>query len=161
MKYVYIGKIVNTHALKGEVRIISNFEYKQRVFKKGFNLYIGQNKNKEVIETYRVHKQFDMVKFIGIDYINDVLKYKGCNVYINMDDLELNEDEILEGELINMKVYSKDKELGIITEYRNDNGNKMIRVNDKFIPYNKDFITKIDKKNKKIYMHDIGVFLWK
>lgn len=159
MNYVNIGKIVNTHALKGEVRIISNFEYKQRVFKKGFNLYIGQNKNKEVIETYRVHKQFDMVKFIGIDYINDVLKYKGCNVYINMDDLELNEDEILEGELINMKVYSKDKELGIITEYRNDNGNKMIRVNDKFIPYNKDFIEKIDKQNKVIYMHDIEVFL--
>ena len=159
MNYICIGKIVNTHALKGEVRIISNFEYKQRVFKKGFNLYIGQNKNKEVIETYRVHKQFDMVKFIGIDYINDVLKYKGCNVYINMDDLELNEDEILEGELINMKVYSKDKELGIITEYRNDNGNKMIRVNDKFIPYNKDFIEKIDKQNKVIYMHDIEVFL--
>ena len=159
MNYVNIGKIVNTHALKGEVRIISNFEYKQRVFKKGFNLYIGQKKNKEVIETYRVHKQFDMVKFIGIDYINDVLKYKGCNVYINMDDLELNEDEILEGELINMKVYSKDKELGIITEYRNDNGNKMIRVNDKFIPYNKDFIEKIDKQNKVIYMHDIEVFL--
>ena len=159
MNYVNIGKIVNTHALKGEVRIISNFEYKQRVFKKGFNLYIGQNKNKEVIETYRVHKQFDMVKFIGIDYINDVLKYKGCNIYINMDDLELNEDEILEGELINMKVYSKDKELGIITEYRNDNGNKMIRVNDKFIPYNKDFIEKIDKQNKVIYMHDIEVFL--
>ena len=159
MNYVNIGKIVNTHALKGEVRIISNFEYKQRVFKKGFNLYIGQNKNKEVIETYRVHKQFDMVKFIGIDYINDVLKYKGCNVYINMDDLELNEDEILEGELINMKVYSKGKELGIITEYRNDNGNKMIRVNDKFIPYNKDFIEKIDKQNKVIYMHDIEVFL--
>ena len=159
MNYVNIGKIVNTHALKGEVRIISNFEYKQRVFKKGFNLYIGQNKNKEVIETYRVHKQFDMVKFIGIDYINDVLKYKGCNVYINMDDLELNEDEILEGELINMKVYSKDKELGIITEYRNDNGNKMIRINDKFIPYNKDFIEKIDKQNKVIYMHDIEVFL--
>ena len=159
MNYVNIGKIVNTHALKGEVRIISNFEYKQRVFKKGFNLYIGQNKNKEVIETYRVHKQFDMVKFIGIDYINDVLKYKGCNVYINMDDLELNEDEILEGELINMKVYSKDKELGIITEYRNDNGNKMIRVNDKFIPYNNDFIEKIDKKNSIIYMHDIEVFL--
>ena len=159
MNYVNIGKIVNTHALKGEVRIISNFEYKNKVFKPGFKFYMGQFKNEETVETYRPHKQFDMVKFIGIDYINDVLKYKGCNVYINMDDLELNEDEILEGELINMKVYSKDKELGIITEYRNDNGNKMIRVNDKFIPYNKDFITKIDKENKKIYMHDIGVFL--
>ena len=34
MKYIYVGKIVNTHALKGEVRLISDFEYKERVFKK-------------------------------------------------------------------------------------------------------------------------------
>ncbi len=159
MKYINVGKIVNTHALKGEVRIISNFEYKDRIFKKGFNLYIGQFKDKEVIETYRVHKQFDMVKFVGIDYINDVLKYKGCSVYVNEEDLNLGSDEILESEFYGMKVYSNDKEIGIITEYRNDNGNKMIRVNDKFIPYNSDFITKIDKQNNIIYMHDIEVFL--
>ena len=49
MEYINVGKIVNTHALKGEVRIISNFEYKERIFKKGFNLYIGQFKDKEEI----------------------------------------------------------------------------------------------------------------
>lgn len=159
MKYINVGRIVNTHALKGEVRIISNFEYKDRVFKKGFNLYIGQFKDKEEIETYRVHKQFDMVKFVGINYINDVLKYKGCSVYVLEEDLNLGNDEILESEFYGIKVYSNDKEVGIITEYRNDNGNKMIRVNDKFIPYNSDFITKIDKQNNIIYMHDIEVFL--
>ena len=159
MNYICIGKIVNTHALKGEVRIISNFEYKEKVFKKDFNLYIGEEKNKEVIETYRVHKQFDMVKFVGIDYINDVIKYKGLSVYINKEDLDLKDDEILENEFSGMKVYSNNKEVGIINEYRNDNGNKMIKVNDKFIPYNKDFITKIEKQNNIIYMHDIEVFL--
>lgn len=159
MKYINVGKIVNTHALKGEVRIISNFEYKNRIFKKGFDLYIGQFKDKEVIETYRVHKQFDMVKFVGIDYINDVLKYKGCSVYILDSDLSLDDDELLESEFCNMKVVTNDKEIGIITEYRNDNGNKMIRVNNKFIPYNKDFVTRIDKNNNIIYMHDIEVFL--
>jgi 16S rRNA processing protein RimM len=159
MKYINVGKIVNTHALKGEVRIISNFEYKDRVFKKGFNLYIGQFKDKEVIETYRVHKHFDMVKFVGIDYINDVLKYKGNYIYASIEDLNLDDNEILESEFINMKVYSNNEEIGIITEYRNDNGNKMIRINDKFIPYNKDFITRVDKKNNIIYMHDIEVFL--
>ena len=83
MKYIYVGKIVNTHALKGEVRLISNFEFKDRIFKKEFKLYIGQEKYEEKIETYRIHKQYDMIKFIGIDYINDVLKYKGEYVYIN------------------------------------------------------------------------------
>ncbi len=160
MKYIFIGRIVNTHALKGEVRIVSDFEFKDRIFKENTLLYIGENKDKEIIETYRKHKQFDMVKFKGIDYINDVLKYKGSKVYIDESILNLKDDEILISELINMDVYNDNKYVGKITEYRSDNGNNMLRVNNKLIPYNKDFITKIDKENKSIYFHDIGVFLW-
>lgn len=159
MKYIFIGRIVNTHALKGEVRIVSDFELKDRIFKENTLLYIGENKDKEIIETYRKHKQFDMVKFKGIDYINDVLKYKGSKVYIDESILNLKDDEILISELINMDVYNDNKYVGRITEYRSDNGNNMLRVNNKLIPYNKDFITKIDKENKSIYFHDIGVFL--
>ena len=159
MKYIFIGRIVNTHALKGEVRIVSDFEFKDRIFKENTLLYIGENKDKEVIETYRKHKQFDMVKLKGIDNINNVLKYKGSKVYINEEDLKLKDDEILISELLNMDVYNNDKLVGKITEYRSDNGNNMLRVNDKLVPYNKDFITKIDKENKCIYFHDIGVFL--
>ena len=159
MKYIFIGRIVNTHALKGEVRIVSDFEFKDRIFKENTLLYIGENKDKEIIETYRKHKQFDMVKFKGIDYINDVLKYKGSKVYIDESTLNLKDDEILISELINMDVYNDNKYVGKITEYRSDNGNNMLRVNNKLIPYNKDFITKIDKENKSIYFHDIGVFL--
>lgn len=159
MKYIFIGMIVNTHALKGEVRIVSDFEFKDRIFKENTLLYIGENKDKEIIETYRKHKQFDMVKFKGIDYINDVLKYKGSKVYIDESILNLKDDEILISELINMDVYNDNKYVGRITEYRSDNGNNMLRVNNKLIPYNKDFITKIDKENKSIYFHDIGVFL--
>lgn len=159
MEYIYIGKLVNTHALKGEVRIVSDFEYKERVFRINNNLYLGHQKNKEVIESYRKHKQYDMVKFKGIDYINDVLKYKGVNVYINKEELILTEDEILTSELNEYEVILNDNSIGKIQEYRNDNGNKMIRVNNKFIPYNKNFINKIDKNNKKIYYHDIEVFL--
>ena len=159
MKYIYIGKIVNTHALKGEVRLISNFEFKERIFKKDFKFYIGQEKVEEKIETYRIHKQYDMVKFIGIDYINDVLKYKGSNVYINEEDLKLQDDELLESDYPNMELYNNEKFIGKIEHYRNDNGNEMLRVNDKYIPYNKNFITKVDKQNNRIYMHDIEVFL--
>ena len=159
MKYIYIGKIVNTHALKGEVRIISNFEFKSRVFKPNVKLYIGQFKTEEIIETYRRHKQFDMVKFVNIDSINEVLKYKGDGVYIDENTLTLEDDEILEDEFLMMNIYIQDKLVGKVQEYRNDNGNKMLKVNDKYIPYNSNFITKIDKKNKIIFMHDIEVFL--
>ena len=151
--------MTNTHALKGEIRILSNFEFKNKVFTKGFKLYVGHLKTEETIETYRRHKQFDMVKFVGIDNINDVIKYKGASVFINEEDLNLSNDEILTEELIGMKVYNDNSLVGNITEYREDNGNKNIRVNDKLIPFNKDFISKIDKQNKEIHFHDIGVFL--
>lgn len=159
MRFIYIGKVTNTHALKGEIRILSNFEFKNKVFTKGFKLYVGHLKTEEVIETYRRHKQYDMVKFIGIDNINDVIKYKGASVFINGEDLHLNDDEILTEELIGMKAYNNNTLVGTITEYREDNGNKNVRVDDKLVPYNKDFISKIDKQNREIHFHDIGVFL--
>ena len=44
MEYVLIGKIVNTHGIKGELRIKSDFLMKERVFKKGMSYYIGKDK---------------------------------------------------------------------------------------------------------------------
>lgn len=154
-EYILIGKIVNTHALKGEVRLISDFEYKEKVFVINNELYIGKEKNKETIETYRKHKNFDMIKFKGIETINEVIKYKGHKVYILKETLNLGEDEILIDELINMQVIFNDKILGEVEEYRNDSGNKIIKVSGKYIPYNKNFIEKIDKKERKIYYKNI------
>ena len=42
-EYIYIGKIVNTHGIKGEIRIISNFDKKEIVFKKGFKTFFKKN----------------------------------------------------------------------------------------------------------------------
>ena len=44
-----------------------------------------------VINTYRVHKNYDMVTFDGINDINDVLKYKGKKVYIDRNEYDLSE----------------------------------------------------------------------
>ena len=69
MKFINIGKIVNTHGIKGELRILSKFRYKDKVFKKGMNLYVGKKKEKFTINTYRFHKIFDMVTFNGFNNI--------------------------------------------------------------------------------------------
>ena len=72
---LYIGMVAGTHGIKGEIRISSDFKYKDLVFKKGNHLYIDDDNL--VINTYRVHKNYDMVTFENINDINDVLKYKG------------------------------------------------------------------------------------
>ena len=43
MNFVYIGELVNTHGLKGEVKIISDFKEKDKVFKVGNKIYTGIN----------------------------------------------------------------------------------------------------------------------
>jgi len=163
MEYIYIGEIINTHGIKGEVRIRSDFKYKKDVFKKDFNLYIGKDKIKEVINTYRVHKNYDMVTFLNINNINDVLKYKGMNVYVNKDELSI--DGILDEDIIGMMVYSNNKEIGKVSEIMKGVANDILVIekdkNRHLIPYIDEFIINIDVENKRIDIKEIEGLLWK
>jgi len=153
MDYIYIGTIISTHGIKGELKIKSNFEYKDKVFIKGFNLYIGENKTKEIIKTYRYHKIYDMVTFEGYNNINEVLKYLKQKVYIKREDLNIEKDYVLD-DLINLKVYEQDEYLGTIKDIYDNNGNTLlecIKDNKSFyIPYNSNFIKNVDTKSGKI-----------
>lgn len=155
MKFINVGKIVNTHGIKGELRILSKFRYKDKIFQKGMKLYIGKSKKEFIISTYRFHKIFDMVTFNGIDNINDVEYLKGEFVYINEDDLVLNEGEFLSENLIGFTVFIGDKNVGVVSSIIDTKANEVIKVNDILIPYVKDFINNIDKENKILYVNDI------
>ena len=52
MKFIIIGKIVNTHGIKGELRLLSSFKYKEKVFKKDMKIYIGKKKCEEMLEKH-------------------------------------------------------------------------------------------------------------
>ena len=156
MKFINIGKLVNTHGIKGEVRILSDFRHKNKIFIKGMKLYIGKKHEEFIINTYRFHKIYDMVTFDGINNINDVEYLKGSQVYINEEDLKL-DDEIYSGKLINFSVYIGDKKIGNITEIIDTPANEVLRVDkDILIPYVDEFIKKIDINEKKVYVNDIG-----
>ena len=51
MTLIKIGKIVNTHGIKGELRLLSKFPYKDKVFINNMTIYIDK-KDKEIINTY-------------------------------------------------------------------------------------------------------------
>lgn len=129
MNYLYIGKIVNTHGIKGEVRILSNFKFKEKIFNPDFNIYLGKNKIKETINSYRHHKQYDMITIKGITNINDVLKYKGEKVYINKSDLELAPNEYLDEDLINFNVIVDNQIVGTVQGIKKDTYQTLLIVN--------------------------------
>lgn len=153
MDYVFIGKIVNTHGIKGEVRILSDFEKKERVFKPNTIIYIGKEKNREEIVEYRHHKQFEMITLKNYSNINEVLKYVGKDVFVKREDLSLKSDEYLLDDLINMEIVENKKVLGKIKNIVYNKANILLYVEGEksfYIPFVSEYIIKVDLKKKEV-----------
>lgn len=150
MEKVYIGKIVNTHGIKGELRILSDFEFKDKAFKVNTEIYIDNEKH--IIKSYRRHKNYDMITIDNYNNINDVLYLLKKKVYKEKSKLHLSDKEILDSDLLTYKVIDKNKNCGIIKEiFLASPTNKIMRVlfdKEVLIPINSPMIKKIDKKLK-------------
>lgn len=158
MEFIRIGKIVNTHGIKGELRILSDFRHKDKVFKVGMKFYVGKEKEEFTVNSYRFHKIFDMVTFNGFNNINDVLYLKGRPVYINKEDLVLDDGEVYIEDLVGYDVIIGEKVLGKVTGVMyNSKANDILKVGDTLVPYVKDLIIKIE--DNKIYYKEIGGLL--
>lgn len=161
MNYICIGKIVNTHGIKGELRILSDFPYKNQIFKPNIKIYIGKKKELKIIEKYRFHKIFDMVILQGHYDINEVLPYKGKDVYIDRDETKI--DGILEEDYMGLKVYCNGVFKGIVTGLLKGvkQENLIIENNAKkyYVPNVEAFVKNINLKNKMIEIEEIeGLF---
>lgn len=159
MKYIRIGKIVNTHGVKGELRLLSEFKYKEKIFKKDFIIYIGKEKIEETINSYRKHKCFDMITLKGYSNINEVLKYKGSYAFINKEDLILGSNEYLNEDLIGFTVNYNNLENIKVTGIEKYPSSDMLKVNYndtfKLIPITDGIIENIDFIKCEITLKDI------
>jgi len=160
-KWFNVGKIVNTHGIRGEVRVISRTDFPEERYKKGNTLYIFMEKSKEPIEvivkSHRVHKSFDLLSFEGYDNINLVEKFKGAMLKVPESQLgELNEGEYYFHEIIGCTVVTEEGEtVGTVSEIltpgandvwvvKRDNGKEVL------IPYIEDVVKKVDVERKTI-----------
>lgn len=158
MEYVYIGKIVNTHGIKGELRIRSDFDKKEIVFKPGFSLYIGEGHVKEEIVTYRRHKEFDMVTFKDYDNINQVLNYLKMNVYVKREDLNLDNNDYVLQDLVGLEVVENGEKFGKVAEIVYNGSSILLYVEAEknfYIPYVDSYIKKVDLNNKEIEVNGV------
>lgn len=114
MEKVYLGKVTATHGIKGELKIKSNFTYKEKAFHIGNHLIID-NRQYE-IKTHRVHKGLDMVTLDDYHDINEVLFLLKKNIYIEKEELNLDKEEVLDEELLNYQVLTTSGKKGIIKE---------------------------------------------
>lgn len=150
MNKVVLGKYVNTHGIKGEIRIKSSFPYKSKVFKIN-NEIIIDNKN-YIIKSYRVHKDYDMVTLEGINSINDIPFPKNTKVYIDRDKYLL-KNEYLDSDLIGFIVYNSKLEREVLDIVYISKNKKLIQTSEGYIPF--ELVKNIDLDNKKIIVEEV------
>ncbi|MDO4778887.1 MAG: ribosome maturation factor RimM [Tissierellia bacterium] len=153
MEKIIVGKITNSHGIKGEVKIQRTGE---ELFNKDIPYYIGNKLNRVSIERSRISGDIAFVKFREYDNINQILEFKSQYIYVDKSNLdELEESTYYIHDLIGMNVYDEDEIfIGKLVDVLSYSANDVYIVEGKdgnlSIPAVKEFILNVDIKNKKM-----------
>ena len=159
MNYYKIGTIVNTHGLKGELKILSVTDFPELRYKKGNQVYIAAKDSKipVTIKTVKLQKNMYLVTFKNLEDINLVEKYKGLDLMISEDNQqELNQDEYYYRDIVGLTVETEDgQNIGTIKEILSPGANDVWVVNrkgqdDLLLPVIDDVIKTVDLAEHKV-----------
>ncbi|MBU8907036.1 ribosome maturation factor RimM [Desertibacillus haloalkaliphilus] len=164
-KWFKVGKIVNTHGVRGEVRVIATTDFEEERFAIGATLYLEQQNTDEriplVVASHRKHKNFDLVTFEGYHNINEVESFKGALLKVSEEQLgELDEDEFYYHEIIGSAVVDeKGETIGKVKEILSPGANdvwvvqRKNRGKDLLVPYISDVVKDVNVAEKIITIH--------
>ena len=162
-KYVSVGKILNFHGVKGEAKV--GYSKNQKDFMEELSVVFILKDNEYIqqkVSYIKFNNKFAIVKFKGIDTINDVAEFKNCLIFVEEEEIrkKLEEDEFLIDELVGMTVVSNDKPSGFVIGVSNNGANDLLTVktntgNVCLVPFVKAIVPEVDIKNKIITIADI------
>lgn len=163
-KYISIGKILNFHGIQGEAKV--GFSKNQADYIAGLKKAFVKKDSEYVefdIKSVRFNKTFALIKFAGIDSINDLIPFKGCLIFSAEEQVReaLAEDEFLIDELTGLDVYDSDGiKIGIVVGVSNNGHSDLISIKSKskkisMVPFVKDLVPSVDIKAKRIVVNNI------
>jgi len=164
MEWYNVGKIVNTHGIRGEVRVISQTDFPEERYVVGEQIALFKKDSKKplrlTIASARAHKNFILLTFEGYPNINDVEDFRDGILKVSEKQLsELADDEYYYHEIIGCTVFDEEgTEIGQVKEIFETGANdvwtlKGVNGKDQYIPVIDDVIKEIDVEEKKIIIH--------
>ena len=156
-----VGTISSTHGIKGEVKVYPTTEDLRKFSQlKHLTLYTGDDYINLEIEGVKYFKNQAILKFKGIDNINDIEKYKGKELFVSRENaVKLEENEYYVADLIGSTVISDEAdELGHLTEVIKTGANDVYVVTtddgkEILLPVIRECILDIDIEKKIIKVH--------
>ncbi|MGG2199619.1 MULTISPECIES: ribosome maturation factor RimM [Paenibacillus] len=160
-KLYTVGKIVNTHGIRGELKIVPQTDFADERFAPGSKLvFVDPNSSATLpvtVESAREHKTMFIIRFRGFGNINEVEKYKGWLLKVEEKYLsELPDGEFYYHEIVGCTVVTEEGEtLGEITEILSPGANdvwvvKRPKGKPLLLPYIDDVILDVDVEGKKV-----------
>ena len=153
-----VGVIANTHGIRGEVKIfpttddVKRFDYLKEA-------YIDAGKEKIKVEVSSVRYFKNLVKFKGIDNINDIERYKGKDLLVTRENaLPLEEGEYYLADIIGANVYTEDGILfGSLEDVIETGANLVYSVQHEgkevLLPVIDDCVKEVNVEEKKVIVH--------
>ena len=159
-KYLKIGVISSTHGLKGEVKVYPTTNDMKR-YDDLVDVIVDMGKEHLVLEIQQVRyfKKMVILKFKGINHINDVEKYKGRELLVSRENaVKLEEDEYFIADLIGIKIYSDDGKEGVLADVLETGANDVYVVDFEemgqvLIPAIKKCILEVDMEARQMKVH--------
>lgn len=162
MDYTIVGKIINSHGIKGEVKVYPLTHDIDR-FSNLKQVYLGEEKQKVQIQNVKYHKGIVILKFKEFNDINEILKLKDTDLFVDEEDkIVLPKDYYFIYDLIDCQVFDMTgKNIGYVSNVIQAASNDVYVVTDipnnkeYLIPVVKQFVKQVDIKNKKIIIDPI------
>ena len=160
-QFLQVGVISSTHGLRGEVKVFPTTDDAARFQTlKNVVLDTGREKLDLEIQSVRFFKQFVIVKFKGIDNINDIEMYKQRELWVPREEAqELDEDEYYIADLIGMDVVLEDgSHFGTLKDVMETGANDVYVVKDEngkevLLPAIKECILDVDVEKNSMTIH--------
>lgn len=156
-----VGIITSTHGVRGEVKVYPTTDDPRRFRRlKEVVLDTGREKLNLEIESVKFFKQFVILKFKGLDNINDIEKYRQKSLYVTRKNaVRLQRDEYFIADLIGLKVQDEDgTELGTVKDVIETGANDVYEVEmadgrSLLLPAIKQCILNVDVENGMMQVH--------
>ena len=156
-----VGIITSTHGVRGEVKVYPTKDDPRRFRRlKEVVLDTGREKLNLEIEGVKFFKQFVILKFKGLDNINDIEKYRQKSLYVTRKNaVRLQRDEYFIADLIGLKVQDEDgTELGTVKDVIETGANDVYEVEmadgrSLLLPAIKQCILNVDVENGMMQVH--------
>lgn len=159
--FLQVGAITSTHGIRGEVKVFPTTDDPKRFKKlKKVILDTGREQKELEIEGVKFFKQFVILKFKGMDNINDIEKYKGKNLLVPREHaVKLEKDEYFIADLIGLKVLLEDGSLfGELTDVMQTGANDVycvqtVQHGEVLIPAIGECIKNVDVEKGEMTVH--------